>query len=167
VHNMGEYELSLELFSLGHQHPLSFKGWQDHSPLVQRTLAEIKGRINKEHYAHAWQVGAKRDLELTAKVLLQMNNPTFIQELRENEAALLAGKLGPDQILIDPLSDREIEVLKCLAKGYTNKQISEELFITVGTVKTHLYNIYQKMGVKNRSQAILTLRENNQIEDQQ
>lgn len=52
------------------------------------------------------------------------------------------------------LSEREIEVLNELSEGKTNKEISETLFVSVNTVKTHLKNIYEKLDVKNRTQAV-------------
>ncbi len=52
------------------------------------------------------------------------------------------------------LSDREIEVLKCLAKGQTTSQISTTLFISENTVKTHLRHILEKMEVSNRAEAV-------------
>ena len=52
------------------------------------------------------------------------------------------------------LSPREEEVLNYLSLGLTNKEISLRTYLAVNTVKAHLHNIYRKMGVKNRSQAI-------------
>jgi LuxR family maltose regulon positive regulatory protein len=52
------------------------------------------------------------------------------------------------------LSSREIEVLKALIDGLSNKEIGEKLFISVSTVKTHIINIYSKLGVKNRVEAV-------------
>ena len=52
------------------------------------------------------------------------------------------------------LSPREIEVLKTLIDGLSNKEIGEKLFISVSTVKTHIINIYSKLGVKNRVEAV-------------
>jgi ATP-dependent transcriptional regulator len=52
------------------------------------------------------------------------------------------------------LSSREIEVLQALVYGLTNKEIGEKLFISVSTVKTHIINIYSKLGVKNRVEAV-------------
>jgi DNA-binding NarL/FixJ family response regulator len=55
--------------------------------------------------------------------------------------------------LLDELSGRELDVLKLIAEGKSNSQISEELFITVNTVRFHLANIYQKLSVSNRTEA--------------
>src|SRR5690606_933241 len=51
------------------------------------------------------------------------------------------------------LSNREYEVLQLLAKGYSNKDISEQLFLSESTIKTHVSNLFFKMDVKNRTQA--------------
>jgi LuxR family maltose regulon positive regulatory protein len=56
--------------------------------------------------------------------------------------------------LIEPLSNREIEVLQCLAEGLSNREIALELTISLSTVKTHTRNIYSKLGVASRTQAI-------------
>ncbi|MEX0760915.1 MAG: response regulator transcription factor [Dehalococcoidia bacterium] len=53
------------------------------------------------------------------------------------------------------LSQRERRVLQLLGQGYTNEQISGELFLTENTVKSHLRKIYQKMGVRGRTEAVL------------
>ncbi len=50
------------------------------------------------------------------------------------------------------LSPREVEVLELASKGETNKEIAEELFISVGTVKNHVHNILEKLHLKNRAQ---------------
>jgi len=59
----------------------------------------------------------------------------------------------------DPLSAREIEILKIVATGASNKEIADQLFISEGTVKNHLSSILSKLGVRDRMQAILKARE--------
>lgn len=54
-----------------------------------------------------------------------------------------------------PLSDRELEVLKRLAQGMVYKQIAHELALSTSTVRTHLHNIYGKLGAVDRAQAVL------------
>src|SRR3954470_11645443 len=52
------------------------------------------------------------------------------------------------------LTDREVTILRALARGLSNKQISQELWVTEQTVKFHLSNIYRKLGVSNRAGAV-------------
>ncbi|MXV17241.1 winged helix-turn-helix transcriptional regulator [Pedobacter sp. HMF7056] len=52
------------------------------------------------------------------------------------------------------LSTRELEVLRLLAKGHSNAEIAEQLFLSLSTVKTHASNLFVKMDVKSRTQAI-------------
>ena len=55
--------------------------------------------------------------------------------------------------LIEPLSERELEVLQLVANGLTNQEIAGKLFLSLNTVKVHTRNIYGKLGVNNRTQA--------------
>jgi DNA-binding CsgD family transcriptional regulator len=57
------------------------------------------------------------------------------------------------------LSKRELDVLKEIATGYTNKEIAENLFVSENTVKTHINNIFMKLEVNRRTQAISRARE--------
>ena len=54
----------------------------------------------------------------------------------------------------DPLSERELEVLRLIAKGATNRRVAEQLFISQATVKTHLLHAYAKLGVNDRAAAV-------------
>jgi LuxR family maltose regulon positive regulatory protein len=65
----------------------------------------------------------------------------------------------PEQPLVDPLSPRELEVLALIAEGLSNRQIADELIISVGTVKAHTSNIYGKLGVGSRAQAMVAARQ--------
>jgi LuxR family maltose regulon positive regulatory protein len=71
-------------------------------------------------------------------------------EISYNDTTLFYG-----ENLLEPLTDRENEVLGLLSKGHSNTDISEIMVISESTVKYHLKNIYLKLGVHNRTQAIV------------
>jgi LuxR family maltose regulon positive regulatory protein len=58
------------------------------------------------------------------------------------------------QILVEPLSQREIEVLHLIAEGYKYKEIAERLVVSINTVRHHTRNVYGKLDANNRTQAI-------------
>lgn len=66
---------------------------------------------------------------------------------------------GAPQRLDDPLTERELEVLRLLASGRTNSEVARDLFISIGTVKSHTGNIYRKLDAKNRAEALARARE--------
>ena len=55
----------------------------------------------------------------------------------------------------DPLSDREVQILGLMSGGYSNREIAEALFLAEGTVKNHISNILSKLGVRDRTRAVL------------
>ena len=63
------------------------------------------------------------------------------------------------QPLIEPLSERELEVLRLIAAGYSNQEIADRLVIAQGTVKRHINNIYGKLQVGSRTQAVAAARD--------
>ncbi len=74
----------------------------------------------------------------------------------EGEARATATRAeGP----LEPLSERELEVLQLVAAGKTNREVAAELFVSVGTVKTHVNNLYRKLGTHSRTQAVARARE--------
>jgi LuxR family maltose regulon positive regulatory protein len=65
------------------------------------------------------------------------------------------------QPLLEPLSERELEVLRVVARGLSNREVAENLFIATGTVRKHLEHIYGKLNVHSRTQAVARARELN------
>jgi ATP/maltotriose-dependent transcriptional regulator MalT len=82
--------------------------------------------------------------------------PTSVSAPSEEDAESAEAKrrLGAAQQLDEPLSEREMEVLSLLSSGRTNSEVARDLFVSVGTVKSHTGNIYRKLGAKNRAEAI-------------
>jgi ATP/maltotriose-dependent transcriptional regulator MalT len=73
--------------------------------------------------------------------------------ITEPEETDSAKTRSPGSELIDPLSEREIEVLQLVAEGFTNQEIASRLYLSLNTVKVHTRNIYSKLGVNNRTHA--------------
>jgi DNA-binding NarL/FixJ family response regulator len=55
----------------------------------------------------------------------------------------------------DPLTTRELEVLRMMTGGHSNREIAEALHVAEGTIKNHVSNILSKMGVRDRTRAVL------------
>jgi LuxR family maltose regulon positive regulatory protein len=66
---------------------------------------------------------------------------------------------APVQLLVEPLSPREVEILELIEAGCSNQEIATRLVISIATVKRHISNIYAKLGVQNRTQAVSIGRE--------
>jgi LuxR family maltose regulon positive regulatory protein len=83
-------------------------------------------------------------------------SPAFVGALL---AAFPGGDPGPRRTgLVDPLTERELEVLRLLAAGRSNAEMAAGLFVEHSTVKTHLIHLYRKLGVHSRIQAVARAR---------
>jgi LuxR family maltose regulon positive regulatory protein len=138
--------------------------------------------------ARALQVDEKRDLAVSKlERALFLAEPegyvrTFLDEgepmarllrhalsegIAPNYAARLLAAFGEEaeltspamESLIEPLTEREMDVLRLIVAGLSNPEIAEELFIAVSTVKSHINHIYGKLGVESRTQAVIKVQE--------
>jgi LuxR family maltose regulon positive regulatory protein len=99
---------------------------------------------------------------LLAESLAHEADPVYVTQL----LAVMNQQMGdetatpdPNELLIEPLSKRELEVLRLLAMGHTNQAVADELIIAVSTAKKHVNNIFGKLGVGSRTQAVSRARE--------
>jgi DNA-binding NarL/FixJ family response regulator len=69
-------------------------------------------------------------------------------------AVMRAAAQSPANHANQVLSDRELEILACLARGSTNREMASKLIISPNTVKTHVHNILKKLGASNRAEAV-------------
>ena len=77
--------------------------------------------------------------------------PSEMESVKDGESS---DRFVAPERLDDPLSERELEVLGLLASGRTNSEVARDLFVSVGTVKSHTGNIYRKLGARNRAEAL-------------
>jgi len=85
--------------------------------------------------------------------------PSVARKVVAEFARLTPASPATVESLPEPLSEREIEILKALAQGHTNKEIAERLHLAEGTVKNYVTSILQKIGARDRTQAALKARE--------
>ncbi|KPL78816.1 hypothetical protein ADN00_06240 [Ornatilinea apprima] len=78
---------------------------------------------------------------------------------KEEGGSVMAGGVKTTANLVEPLSTRELEVLALINRGLSNPEIAAELVVAPSTIKTHINNLYGKLGVQNRVQAIQRARE--------
>jgi LuxR family maltose regulon positive regulatory protein len=80
----------------------------------------------------------------------------FGEELRPDDSSIT---LDFSSRLVEPLSERELEVLLLISEGLSNREVAQRLFLALNTVKVHTRNIYGKLGVHNRTEAVARARE--------
>ena len=90
---------------------------------------------------------------LLQRALAEGFAPTYVNKL------LTSFKPREEEPTSDLLTKRELEILKLIAEGHSNETIAEMLIRSLGTVKTHTSNIYSKLGVKNRTEAVARARD--------
>ena len=86
-------------------------------------------------------------------------NSGQIEYVSQILAALGVDKRKESQNLVEPLSEREIEVLRLVTAGLSNREIALKLVISTGTAKTHIHNLCGKLGARNRTEAAMRAKE--------
>jgi LuxR family maltose regulon positive regulatory protein len=79
--------------------------------------------------------------------------PQFVDSLLEAFSGKAALAEGTADSLVEPLTERELEILRLIAAGRSNPEIAESLYHSLNTVKWHAKNLYGKLGVSNRVEA--------------
>jgi len=109
------------------------------------------------HHAQGEVVQAQDDMRKAQQIAAAIHNHFLNDAIAQIGPSLISKEL-PGQPLIEPLSERELEVLRLICAGKSNQEIADELFIALDTVKRHANNIYGKLSVKRRAQAIIEAR---------
>ncbi len=101
--------------------------------------------------------------EMLKELKSQNFNPSYIRHLlsefdRENKTEIQPS-LSPSEEFSDSLSERELEILQCVARGLSNREISERLFLSLNTIKGYNHRIFNKLQVQRRTEAVARARE--------
>jgi LuxR family maltose regulon positive regulatory protein len=102
------------------------------------------------------------DVDKLIPYLLKLPESSFrnflLNELDNEQFAVSIGS-KTEEMLIEPLNKREREILRLMAVGNSNREIGDELFLSVNTIRWYASQIYVKLGVKNRGAAVARARE--------
>jgi predicted ATPase/DNA-binding NarL/FixJ family response regulator len=129
---------------------------------ITTLLTELEAELPPEVFVAARRRGESGDLKATVSALLDAlaeHGLPADDVFPTNRFSGRSEQIQIDQHPLDPLSARELEVLQLVAEGWSNREIAQELVVTVGTVKKHLNNIFSKLHVRSRTQAIACARE--------
>ena len=138
----GEHERATELLAHVAQHPATMKVNRDEA---EHRLFELQAELLPDSFAAAVERGRARELDTTVRELIaEFRQPT------EHTAKLSAAT--------DGFSKRELEILQLIAEGLSNQEIADQLFLARGTVKWYIGEIYSKLSVRSRTQAVASAR---------
>jgi ATP/maltotriose-dependent transcriptional regulator MalT len=145
------FDLATELTALVSNIPdlpgLPPVAWFGKWPLLQRLRDQWQSQLGAEAYAEAWERGKNRDMTQTINMLINGLEPLPMLE--------------PASATPNPLTAREQEVLALLANGLSNREIAAQMVFSLGTVKWYVNQIYSKLNVGSRTQAVVRARELN------
>jgi LuxR family transcriptional regulator, maltose regulon positive regulatory protein len=109
------------------------------------------------HHTQGKETQVQDDLRYAEQIAGAIHN-RFLSDAVSQTRREMEFKSSLSQSLIEPLSERELDVLRLICAGKSNQEIADELFIALDTVKRHATNLYGKLSVKRRAQAIIEAR---------
>jgi predicted ATPase/DNA-binding CsgD family transcriptional regulator len=118
-------------------------GWFPDTKTVSRDKAFLHAQLGEAAFEKVWAEGKAMTW---AQVMAYALEETFTEPAEDSETA------QPQQL--DALTERELEVMRLIAEGLSNRGIADRLILSVGTVKWYTNQIYSKLGVQNRTQAV-------------
>jgi ATP/maltotriose-dependent transcriptional regulator MalT len=150
--------------------------WEGHTERSYELLGVLdQQRLKMGQAKDAWSLASEIDLEINLPPNMRAavergRAKDYEVALRETIQELSQGTPAPEHsnghshpALLDALSERELEILRLVSQGFSNREIADQMVIALGTVKTHVHNIYSKLGVESRTQAIARARDLNLI----
>ena len=147
----GQVAWAAELLGFVFHSPAEATGWLEKWPPMIRLRTDLEAELGTEAFQALWQRGAA----FTRDEVIDTIFDAFQPEPKPQPAVLPA----LNRALVEPLSERELEVLCLIAQGLSNAEIAEQLVVGVTTVKKHINRLYSKLGVQSRTQALIRARE--------
>ncbi|MEQ9032725.1 MAG: LuxR C-terminal-related transcriptional regulator, partial [Aggregatilineales bacterium] len=138
--------------------------WMGSHPIFMDVQARLKVGLPVDVITAVEEQGKSMTAQQVVDFVREMFDPTA----EHDDIALSADQTDPqiqvaNQALIEPLSERELEVLTLISQGLSNREIADELVVGVSTVKKHINHIYGKLDVSSRTRAIVRAGELNLV----
>ncbi|MBD2167542.1 response regulator transcription factor [Calothrix membranacea FACHB-236] len=134
----------------------AFAAGADSYYMKDASIEKLADAIRVTHEGNSWIDPA------IARIVLRQSNNVYDEPNGSKSSTVTINSLSQEEsefLLAYPLTARELDVLRLIVDGCSNAQIAEQLYITVGTVKTHVRNILNKLSVSDRTQvAVRALR---------
>lgn len=144
----GKPQQAVEHLALAYTKLSDASGWLNYWGAITNLHEKLTDVLDTENFQSTWERGTQLDLaETIAKLQMYFGHDDA------DMPKLIA------QSLVEPLTERELEVLTLIAEGLTDPQIGEKLYIAKQTAKTHAKNIRGKLGVSTRTEAAIKGRE--------
>jgi LuxR family maltose regulon positive regulatory protein len=127
---------------------------------AQATLGEALALAHPEGYIRIFADEGAPMAALLRQITGELRS-FAVQVLAAIERTATRLSQEPISALVEPLTERELDVLRALAAGQSNRAIAQQLYLSVATVKVHLKHIYGKLAVNSRTEALALVRELN------
>lgn len=148
VAKQGQHEYAVEYLSIAVDNPHTPEWFVEH-PEVATMIIDLRAQLGDDAFEKAWEQGKLLSTDFVIARLL--GQPTDDIPIANFPAHIVQA----NNTLIEPLSDRELEVLSLIVQGLSNREIAEQLVIGISTVKKHINHIYGKLDVSSRPRAIV------------
>jgi NarL family two-component system response regulator LiaR len=135
-------------------HILALTSSSDDEKVVAAVQAGVMGYLLKD----ARRVEILQGIRQVSQGKVYLTQPMaskLLIGMRQNRASPTVADPQEPEKMVETLTPRELDVLKLIGQGISNREIAQRLFLSAGTVRTHVHHILAKLGLKNRNQAIL------------
>ncbi|NLG95904.1 MAG: tetratricopeptide repeat protein [Chloroflexi bacterium] len=158
----GQHHQAVEILAFVQNHPGEDRETRDQARKLMDAAREILGEDEITFISEHARWRELEDVVHETLILLSMPLAPVLPDLEQVTEAKSTPQepaLEDNDLMIEPLSERELEVLRCMAEGLKNQEIANRLYLSLGTVKWYTSRLFDKLGVNTRSKAVARARE--------
>lgn len=151
---VGDAARAVRLSAAAERHGIQGMGLMHQPAGFAQDLAAARAQVGAAAFEAAWAQGQAMSLEEAIALAVEEFPTQVLPSAAVMRHPPQGSQPAKSQPLVEPLSGREMEVLRLMAEGLSNSEIAEKLHVTVGTVKTHANAIFGKLEARNRTLAV-------------